>query len=642
MPAAPGRGGVTWRSVIIALILAPLNCYWVVMMGEVRYSGHPTTTSLFFNVIFTCLLIGALNSVVRWLRPRWALEWGELIVIYTMLSISSAIAGHDGIQMLAPIVAAPHWFATPENNWQEMFGELLPEHWAVSDMKSLTALFEGGTTLYRADHLLPWLAPVATWTAFIVLMLLVMLYLDVILRRQWTEYEKLSYPLVEVPLEVTRPGGAIFRNRLFWFGLAPAAAVDILNGLHVLYPRIPELHVRIKDMSRHFRSKPWSAIGWTPVSFYPFAIGLGYLLPQDQLFSCWFFYFFWKAQRIISCVVGFEPVRWTQSAPPYLNEQSFGGYLGLFIFSVWAMRGHLGVIWRSLRGQKVDDDDEPARYRTAAIIVLVGIALLVWFSNAGGISLPVAIAYMLIYFVLSVVVTRIRAELGHPVHDLHFAGPDLMIPKFVGTKHLSKKDLLGLSFYFWQNRAHRNHPMPHQLEGLKMGRDHGVNQRNFLLAMTAAGVIGALGSFWGWLHPGYSMGVGAKWTGTARHFGMQPYQRLQGWLLAPTGPDVPAMIATAVGAAFVVGLMALRTRFVGWPLHPIGYAVSSSWSMNCLWLPLLIAWIVKGLVLRYGRAQSYRRAMPFFIGLVIGEFVVGSIWTIIGIWLGIRTYGFWV
>ncbi len=638
----PTRGGVTWRSVAIALILAPLNCYWVVMMGEVRYSGHPTTVSLFFNVIFTILVIGALNSVIRWLRPRWALEWGELIVIYTMLSISSALAGHDGIQMLAPIVASPHWFATPENKWDDLFGRLIPPHWAVSDMDSLRALFEGGTTLYRPDHYLPWLAPVATWSAYIILMLLVMVYLDVLLRRQWTEHEKLSYPLVEVPLAVTQPGGVVFRNRLFWLGFSPAAAIDILNGLHVLYPRLPELHVRIKDMSKYFKSKPWSAVGWTPISFYPFAIGLGYLLPQDQLFSCWFFYFFWKAQRIISCIIGFEPVRWTQSAPPYLNEQSFGGYLGLFIFSLWAMRGQLRLVWRALRGQKVDDDDEPARYRTAATIVIICFALLVWFSNAGGISLPVAIAYMLVYFVLSVVITRIRAELGHPVHDLHFAGPDLMIPKFVGTKHLSKNDLLGLSFYFWQNRAHRNHPMPHQLEGMKMGRDHGVNQRNFLLAMIAASVIGALGSFWGWLHPAYSMGVGAKWTGAARHFGMQPFQRLQGWLLAPTGPSVAAIIATAVGTSFVVGLMVLRTRFVAWPLHPIGYAVSSGWSMNCLWLPLLIAWVLKGLVLRYGRPQSYRRAMPFFIGLVLGEFVVGSIWTIIGITLGIRTYGFWV
>ena len=84
--------GVTWRSVLIATVLAPINCYWVVMMGEVRYSGHPTTVSLFFNVIFSILVIRLANDLVRWRLPHLALSQGEQLVIYTMLSIASALA----------------------------------------------------------------------------------------------------------------------------------------------------------------------------------------------------------------------------------------------------------------------------------------------------------------------------------------------------------------------------------------------------------------------------------------------------------------------------------------------------------------------------------------------------------------------
>ena len=121
-PRAPREllTGVTWRSVLIATVLTPINCYWVVMMGEVRYSGHPTTVSLFFNVIFSILVIRLVNDLVRWRLPHLALSQGEQLVIYTMLSIASALAGHDGIQMLAPIVAAPHWYATPENRWEQL------------------------------------------------------------------------------------------------------------------------------------------------------------------------------------------------------------------------------------------------------------------------------------------------------------------------------------------------------------------------------------------------------------------------------------------------------------------------------------------------------------------------------------------
>ena len=47
----PNRA-VTWRSVLLALLLLPINAYWVVQMEVVRYSAHPTTISLLFNTVF--------------------------------------------------------------------------------------------------------------------------------------------------------------------------------------------------------------------------------------------------------------------------------------------------------------------------------------------------------------------------------------------------------------------------------------------------------------------------------------------------------------------------------------------------------------------------------------------------------------
>jgi len=635
--------GVTWRSVLIATLLAPINCYWVVMMGEVRYSGHPTTVSLFFNVIFSILVIRLVNEVVRWRLPHLALTQGEQLVTYTMLSIASALAGHDGIQMLAPIVAAPHWYATPENKWEELICPQIPSHWVVTDHGSLEAVYRGGTSPYTLAHLAPWIGPVVTWTLYMVALLWVMLCINVLIRRQWTEHEKLSYPLIAVPLQITEPRGSLFRNKLLWLGFAVAAGIDILNGLHVQYPTVPQIQVRILDISPFVKAKPWSAIGWTPISFYPFAIGLGYLLPQDQLFSCWFFFLYWKALRVGSSMVGYEPQSWTASAPPYINEQAFGGYVGLFVFSLWAMRKYLrDVFGRAVRGGTRSDADEALPLSTAFWGILVGFGFLVGFSVHAGASLWVAVSYPALFMLISVVVTRIRAELGHPVHDLHFAGPELVLTQIAGTANINKRDLTILSVFFWQNRAYRNHPMPHQLEGLKMSEVTGFDKAPFAAAMVWASVLGALGSFWGWLVPAFRMGVDTKWTGAARHFGMQPYQRLQGWLLNPTGPAWGSLGAMLVGFLFVMGLTACRSRFAGWPFHPIGYAVSGGWSMNCLWLPLLIAWVIKTIILRYGQAKLYRAAMPFFLGLVLGEFVVGSIWTIIGIALGIPTYGFWV
>lgn len=641
------RPAVTWRSLLLVCLLAPLNCYWIVMMEEVRYSGHPTTVSLFFNVIFCVLLLRGINQLLLWRAPRWALSQGELLVVYTCLSIASGLAAHDSIQMLAPAMAAPFWLATPENKWEELFLADLPKGWVVRDMKSLEALFNGGTTPYTVAHLGPWAVPVLTWSIYMVLMLLVMLCMNVLIRKQWTERERLSYPLVVLPLQLTEPRGLLFRNRLLWIGFALAASIDLLNGLHVLYPSVPMIRVRVWDLSPFIKTRPWRALGWTPISFYPFAIGLGYLLPQDQLFSCWFFFFWWKALRVMSSALGFEPQSWTASAPPYLNEQAFGGYVGLFVFSLWAMRSHLTDIWRQVWGDRSTSGsdsraEDPLPIPVAFWGMVLGCGALVAMLVHGGASLSVALAYFAIFFMLGVVVTRIRAELGHPVHDLHFAGPDLIIPQVVGTANLRKQDLVVLSILFWQNRAYRNHEMPHQLEGFRMAEEVGFDPRKFVGAMVLASVLGAVGSFWGWLDPGFRMGVGAKWGGTARSFGRQPYQRLQNWLTSPQGPAWGPIGAMGAGFVGVMLLFEGRARFAGWPFHPIGYAVSGSWAMNCLWLPLLIAWTLKAVILRYGRAKMYRAAMPLFIGLVLGEFFVGSIWTLIGIFKGIPTYGFWV
>src|SRR5579871_4135854 len=69
---------VTIRAVVVALLLMPLNAYWVISMEAMRYSGHPTTISLFFNVVFILVILIGLNALVRKVLPRAAFAPGEL------------------------------------------------------------------------------------------------------------------------------------------------------------------------------------------------------------------------------------------------------------------------------------------------------------------------------------------------------------------------------------------------------------------------------------------------------------------------------------------------------------------------------------------------------------------------------------
>ena len=109
------------------------------------------------------------------------------------------------------------------------------------------------------------------------------------------------------------------------------------------------------------------------------------------------------------------------------------------------------------------------RYRTAAIGVLIGFILIMAFCLKAGMSLWFAILFFALYFAMSVTITRIRAELGPPAHDLYNAGPDLLLTDALGTRRIGNRNLSVMSLFFWLNHlSYRAHPMPHQLEGLKL------------------------------------------------------------------------------------------------------------------------------------------------------------------------------
>ena len=94
-------GGVTVKSVALALILIPVNCYWIMYTEMVWWGLFPTTMSLFFNAVFFLFCITLLNLLLRkWTRSeRYALTHGELLVIYIMLCMASAVASHDHAQV---------------------------------------------------------------------------------------------------------------------------------------------------------------------------------------------------------------------------------------------------------------------------------------------------------------------------------------------------------------------------------------------------------------------------------------------------------------------------------------------------------------------------------------------------------------
>jgi len=56
-----------------------------------------------------------------------------------------------------------------------------------------------------------------------------------------------------------------------------------------------------------------------------------------------------------------------------------------------------------------------------------------------------------------------------------------------------------------------------------------------------------------------------------------------------------------------------------------------SWTVRALWFSVCIGWWIKFLLLRYGGGPVFKRARPFFIGLIVGEVLAAGLWMYLGL-----------
>ncbi|MGQ9731004.1 MAG: DUF6785 family protein [Candidatus Zipacnadales bacterium] len=634
--AAP-RSTITLRAILLGLLLMPVNAYWVTVVEVRWYSLDGSCLPLFITPVFILFCLAVINLLLNRLAPAQAFTQVELLVIYIMVVIGETLCGHDFVQNLFGVLGHPYRFATPENKWEELFHQYLPSWLVVSDETCLTGFYEGGAVWWHRENLLPMLRPLAWWGLWLLIMIFALLCLNVLIRRPWTEHEKLAFPLIVLPLELTRgqETAAFFRNRLMWIGFGVAVALDVLNGLHQFFPQVPGIkYIKQYDLHQHLHGPPWDYMGRFTTSLYPFAIGLAFFLPTDLSFSCWFFYVFSKLELMGGGMIG-----WKQAQGlPYLNEQAGGAWLALAMSGLWAARRHLLTVWRKVIGRAdIRDEDEPFSYRLAFGGLLLGSILLMVIAIQAGMNTPTIIGFLLIFYLLSLAMTRVRAEFGAP-HEIYFVNPHRLMVQMAGSQAMGVRNLTALSTTYWFNRCYRCHPMPNQLEAFKMTEYAAIDRKWLARAMVIATAAAILVAYWSNLVVTFREGASARCQGFKSWVGWETYNRLRQWIDVPVGPDYRAMAAMAIAAIFMFVLKALRFRFTNIPFHPAGYALAISFAMDYFWFAFLVSWLIKVVLTRYWGMKVHREGVHFFLGLILGDYVTGSIWAILGPAFGRQNY----
>ena len=619
-PKESSTGRFLLGTLIFGSVLIVLTCYWIIS-AENRVVDELTDFSIFPTVLSTFFVLAGINLSLKRFLKKISLSKAELATTYIMVSVATALAGHDIVRQLVPMMANAAWFATPENEWGDLFFRFMPRWLTVDDRGILQGYFEGDDSFWQDHYIDAWITPILAWSALVIVLLFVMLCINIIIRKQWIEHEKLTYPLTVMPIELIGNTSKLFSNRLIWIGFGIAFGLEILAGINDLFPVIPAL--KVKSILQ-FTEKPWSALGrhgrGIPIYIYPFAIGFGYLMPLGLSFSLWFFYLFWNAQRVF-----FNAIGWT-TAMGMQDEQRAGAWIGIGVLALWTSRKHIKRVLLSAFSNKSDDP----LYRMAVPGMILGMAFVLIFWYQAGLSPWVAMGYFGIYFILCIGMTRMRAELGPPTHELHHMHPDRIMILFMGTRPLGAGNMTNTTLLSWLAYGYRSHPMPHQLEAFKIGSHFKMNENRLVVAMIVASIVGAI------------MAIGAHVAIYYKYqfslWGRAEFSRLQSWIAFPRTTNIEAIQQMGFGFLFTIVLTVLKRGFLWWPLYPVGYAVGSGWALGWMWFSIFLGWLFKRLLLTGGWVRSYRQALPFFLGLIFGQFLAGSLWSLIGVIFEMNVY----
>lgn len=628
-------GGVTARAVVLGALLAlliNLACpYSVCVMQAAGLTSDYITAGALF-LFFVLVALG--NTALKVINRRWGLAPAELLLVYIMMIVASAIPTWGLVSNLLCILTRPFYFDTPQNRWAELIQPHLPDWIAPHDPLVAKHFYEGAP----AGQGVPWEAwrtPLLMWAVVMLAVYAVMISLMVILRKQWVDRERLGFPLTQVPLELVKqdhPGARIpslLRSPLFWLGFVIPVVLLSFSGLNHYFHYVPTL--RLMSYVRLFRQTVYIRF------FINFAIiGLAYLLHLHVAFSFCFFHLLARVQTGLFNMVGYSIGRNDDlcASSAAVSHQGVGAMIVLVAFGLWTARRHLADVARKafLGARDVDDSDEILSYRAAVCALLGGTAVVVYWLWAGGMPLLGVLTYLFGAFVVFLAITRVVAEGG-----VGYTSSQMLPQPFtvyaLGSDVLEPGGLTGLALtYSWASEF-RTSVMASVANSLKLAQVGRLRKRPLFWVMVLAISVGFVSAAWMILTLCYTHGgINLRFLGVPDY----AFRFLDHKLNNPVRPsDMGARWAfTGVGGLVMALLMLARQRYLWWPIHYIGFVVGDTWVMGWAWFSVFLGGLFKAAILKYGGVRAFRALRPFFLGLILGQISCGGLWMIIDLITG--------
>ena len=611
--------GMTVRAVALGLILSAAMAWWVVHSAFEAHSSYLSITHLPMAALFPFMLVVfVINGLLKRFAPTQVFSPPELIIVFFTVFTASALPGWAFSTYWVAIPSIPHYYANSENRYVELFFEYLPTWLIVSDERRAVHWFYEGLPSSGVLPWRDWIVPIGWWGTFFLALFFASASLMVILRKQWIERERLTFPLARVPLLLVEEDDSgsvlprIARSKVFWYGFSIPLFI-ILWNIVSYWDVVPPIR-----LGGDYRIPITLAESFPPIQFkVNFAfISIGFFTDLNILFSIWVFFLLATIQIGIMSRFGIP------KTTEIVTAQHLGGFFMYTLFGLWMARRHLYDVVRKAigRGNDIDDSGEFFSYRTAMGGVVIGILYMFFFLISMGMSFAAAATLLATSMLLFLGVTRVVAEAGLINLDLPYNAHDFTVFSF-GSANLHRADLTILTLSQTFSRNWRTLGMCAMAHVNKVSDEVGGARRGIFPVIMSALLMAAVISVIYTIYLGYAT-TGADGFADAFGNAKAGYRTLGTWINNQTQLTGGEYTGLGVGALIAWLLIMAHHNFAWWPLHPIGWAVAKTWGIGMIATSIFLVWLVKALILKLGGTRLYHQAQPFFIGMLVG-YVLG-------------------
>ena len=526
-----------------------------------------------------------------------------------------------------------------------------------------------------------WSKPLFRWGLLVIAMFMAMFCLVTIFYRQWERGDRLAFPMTTFIVDLTKGDDrgrlTILRSTPFWIGgVICAVHLSLQYANKAFWPELPfvNLHLRVADVMpagplrevtdhRNF-AQPLE------VNVRPLAIAVAFFMSLEMLRSLVIFFGLAWVYRYIGY---FTPLKTLPAAEryqsnrwwPYQSLLTYGGLLCMALICVIAARKHLLQVFRKALSLKstADDSDEALTYRMAVIGLAVSVALIVWFAQLAQINPWFLLIYIGICMLLALSAARIRSEIGLPTTYLIIQWPTYLMMGFGGVLLWGMNQLVFAAQAYFLYTGTFLMIAPVLAESMAAATRVGVPLKKmgrcliigFLISIFVGGIVSM-----SWRYTIGSLNMTRQVMEKRGEFnqmtGLIEGDQRQVEKYFQENPDEDQILTeevkekiiepqyvtwVVVGVSFAItGLLALaRLIWLGFPLHPLGFALAFSHAMLSLWSSVAVAWAVKFVGLRFGGVQLVRRVLrPFFVGVFVSDLLTTLIWRILE---AMSNAGFW-